>query len=97
MKYKTYHVNILTNSIKVYVDECGFSCIGLGSTSNIRKIFDYDTSKTVLIIALDNDKDGRRASVALANECDERSVPYIIAESDIWGDYKDANELLISR
>lgn len=77
------------------VDECGFSCIGLGSTSNIRKIFDYDTSKTVLIIALDNDKDGRRASVALANECDERSVPYIVAESDVWGDYKDANELLI--
>ena len=77
------------------VDECGFSCIGLGSTSNIRKIFNYDTSKTVLIIALDNDKDGRRASVALANECDERSVPYIVTESDVWGDYKDANELLI--
>ena len=77
------------------VDECGFSCIGLGSTSNIRKIFDYDTSKTILIIALDNDKDGRRASVALANECDERSVPYIVAEGDVWGNYKDANELLI--
>ncbi len=77
------------------VDECSFACIGLGSTSNIRKIFDYDTSKTVLVIALDNDKTGNRAATALANECDERNVPYIIASKDIWNDCKDANELLV--
>ncbi len=77
------------------VDECGFACIGLGSTSNIRKVFDYDTSKTVLIIALDNDKTGNRATTTLANECDERNVPYIIASKDIWSDCKDANELLV--
>ncbi len=77
------------------VDECGFACIGLGSTSNIRKIFNYDTSKTVLIIALDNDKTGNRATTALSNECDERNVPYIIASKDIWSDCKDANELLV--
>ncbi|MDE5619975.1 MAG: toprim domain-containing protein [Ruminococcus sp.] len=77
------------------VDECGFTCIGLGSTSNIRKIFDYDTSKTLIIIALDNDKTGNRATTALANECDERNVPYIIASKDIWSDCKDANELLV--
>lgn len=77
------------------IDECGFASVGLGSISNIRKIFDYDTSKTVLIIALDNDKDGRRAAATLANECDERKVPYIIASKDIWNDCKDANELLI--
>ena len=77
------------------VDECGFSCIGLGSTSNIRKIFDYDTSKTVLVIALDNDKTGNRATDDLAKACDERNVPYIIASKDIWSDCKDANELLV--
>lgn len=77
------------------VDECGFACIGLGSTSNIRKIFDCDTSKTVLVIALDNDKTGNRATNALVNECDERNVPYIIASKDIWSDCKDANELLV--
>lgn len=43
------------------VDECGFACIALGSTSNIRKIFEYDTSKTVLILALDNDQRGKEA------------------------------------
>ena len=79
----------------ISVDECGFSCIGLGSTSNIRKIFDYDTSKTVLIIALDNDKAGCKATVELAKDCDEHRVPYIIASKDIWNDCKDANELLI--
>ncbi|MDE6425474.1 MAG: toprim domain-containing protein [Ruminococcus sp.] len=77
------------------VDECGFACIGLGSTSNIRKIFDYDTSKTVLILALDNDKSGRQTTTTLANECDERNVPYIIASKDIWDNCKDANELLV--
>ena len=78
------------------VVECGFSCIGLGSTSNIKKIFGYNTSNTVLIIALDNDKAGNKATTALADECDERRVPYIIAQNDIWSNYKDANELLVT-
>lgn len=80
------------------VYECGFSCIGLGSTSNIRKIFEYDTSKTVLIIAMDNDPPehptGQETAVKLAKLCDEYRVPYIVA-SDIWSDCKDANELLV--
>lgn len=77
------------------IDECGFASIGLGSVSNIRKIFDFDTSKTVLIIALDNDQSGKKAAVALAKLCDARQVPYIIAQNNIWGDFKDANELLV--
>ncbi len=77
------------------VDECGFACIGLGSTSNIRKIFEYDTSETVLILALDNDKAGNKATVELSKLCDDYSVPYITAEKDIWSDCKDANELLV--
>ncbi|MDE5582569.1 MAG: toprim domain-containing protein [Ruminococcus sp.] len=77
------------------VDECGYSCIGLGSTSNIRKIFEFDISKTVLIIALDNDKAGKKATVELSKLCDENSVPYITSDPDIWSDCKDANELLV--
>lgn len=56
------------------VDECGFACIGLGSTSNIKKIFNFDTSKTVLIIALDNDNAGHKATIELANLCDEHRI-----------------------
>ena len=78
------------------VDECGFACIGLGSTSNIRKIFDYDTSKTVLVLALDNDNRGREATVKLEKLCKEHRTPYIIAPQDIWSNCKDANELLVS-
>lgn len=80
------------------VDECGFSCVGLGSTSNISKIFNYDTSTTVLIIAMDNDPvehpRGQETAVKLASLCDEHRLPYIVA-SDIWHECKDANELLV--
>lgn len=78
------------------VDECGFDCIGLGSTSNVRKIFNYDTSKTVLILALDTDKAGCKATVELEKLCKEYRTPYITAPQDVWGNCKDANELLIS-
>lgn len=77
------------------VIECGYHCIGLGSASNIKKIFSYNTS-AVLILALDNDKRGAIATTSLAKECDEHRIPYIIAPNDIWGNCKDANELLIS-
>lgn len=77
------------------VYECGFACIGLGSASNVDRIFDYDTSKTVLIIALDNDDTGRRASVKLEKLCKEHRTPYIVAPSDVWSNCKDANELLV--
>lgn len=77
------------------VDECGFACIGLGSTSNLKKIFNFDTSKTVLILALDNDKAGSKATVELEKLCKENRVPYITAPHDLWGNCKDANELLI--
>ncbi|MDE6034826.1 MAG: toprim domain-containing protein [Ruminococcus sp.] len=77
------------------IDECGFASVGLGSTSNIGKIFEHDTSKTVLILALDNDQRGNKANVKLMKLCDEHRVPYIVAQKDIWSDYKDANELLV--
>ncbi|MCM1316188.1 MAG: toprim domain-containing protein [Prevotella sp.] len=77
------------------IDECGFACIGLGSTSNIKKIFDYDTSKTVLIIAMDNDFPGAQATRELEKLCDEHQTPYITTPQDVWSGCKDANELLV--
>ncbi len=77
------------------IDECGFACIGLGSTSNIRKIFDFDTSKTILIIAMDGDFAGAKAARELEKLCVEHKTPYITAFRNVWGDCKDANELLI--
>ncbi|MDE5763910.1 MAG: toprim domain-containing protein, partial [Ruminococcus sp.] len=77
------------------VDECGFACIGLGSVSNIKKIFNCDISKTVLILALDNDKAGSKATVELEKLCQENRTPYITAHN-VWENYKDANEMLVS-
>ena len=78
------------------VYSCGhnFPCIATGSTSNIRKIFDYDVKNTVLIIAMDNDEAGRQATKELDKLCIEHETPFITA-SDIWNDCKDANELLV--
>lgn len=78
------------------VVECGFACIGLGSTSNIRKIFDYDTSKTVLIIAMDNDGAGKKATNELEKLCTTHRTAFITAPSDVWSNCKDANELLVT-
>ena len=77
------------------LDECGFACVGLGSTSNIRKIFEHDTSKTVLIIAMDGDFADAKATRELEKLCDEHKTPYITAFPDVWCDCKDANELLV--
>jgi predicted P-loop ATPase len=76
------------------VHECGMNCIGLGSTSNINKIFNYDTSKTTLILALDNDSAGQDATQKLAELCEKHRTAYVVASPDVWGDCKDANELL---
>ena len=78
------------------VVECGFSCIGLGSTSNVNKIFSYNTSNTVLIIAMDSDRAGIKATRQLESLCIQHKVPYITVPDDIWGTgNKDANESLI--
>lgn len=80
--------------MSVYSCSHNFPCIATGSTSNIRKIFDYNVKNTVLIIAMDNDEAGRQASKELEELCIEHETPFITA-SDIWNDCKDANELLV--
>lgn len=77
------------------IDECGFACIGLGSTSNIKKVFNYNTSKTILIIAMDGDFAGAKAARELEKLCVEHKTPYITAFQNVWGNCKDANELLV--
>lgn len=76
------------------IDELGFPCIGLGSASNINKIFNHDISNTVLIIAMDNDHAGQKAAEKLAVLCEQHGTPYIMAQNNIWGGFKDANEIL---
>lgn len=76
--------------------ECGANCIGLGSTNNINKIFNYDTSQTVLIIALDNDNAGLKATRELEKLCEQHKTAYITTPPNIWENCKDANQLLMT-
>ena len=76
------------------IDECGFPCIGLGSVSNIGKIFNYNPD-SVLIIAMDNDHAGKKAAEKLSALCEEHGTPFIVAQNDVYGGFKDANDLLL--
>lgn len=78
------------------VFECGANCIGLGSINNINKVFNYDTSQVTLILALDNDNAGLKATTELEKLCKRHRTAYIKASPTIWNGYKDANELLIA-
>ena len=78
--------------------EVGGEAIGLGSTSNIH-IFINDYLKEIrparpLLLSLDNDEKGRKATEELAGALDELKIPYY--KVDLYGDLKDANEALLA-
>lgn len=75
--------------------EAGGEALGLGSTSNTRALTNYlkdHRPSQPLILALDNDKEGERASGELAKALQELDI--LFYEADIYGDQKDANEAL---
>ncbi len=81
-------------------EEIGLSAIGLGGINEISKLInqlkDYSCDK-VLILALDNDKAGRRATGKFIEELAEAELDqkYIVI-SELYGKYKDANEYLVA-
>lgn len=76
--------------------ECDFNCIGLGSTSNAELLFQCSMNKdTVLIIAMDNDQSGDKATTKLVELCRKHKQPYTLAYADmIFNGAKDCNEAL---
>lgn len=77
--------------------ECGFTAIGLGSTSMIDSLFkDYQINRNiVLICALDNDNGGFNNIPKFENLCRSNGYPYIIADvKHLYDGFKDANDLL---
>ena len=54
-------------------------------------------SDKILVLALDNDKAGRRATGKLIEELAEAELDQrYIVKSDIYSKYKDANEFLVA-
>ena len=77
--------------------EAGGEALSLNSTSNTRKLLEQLKSKrsrSTLILCLDTDDAGRKASSELAEGLRELNIAYVAA--DICGQHKDPNEALTS-
>lgn len=75
--------------------EAGGAAIALNGVGNVRKLIGKIEAKRpdkTLILALDNDDAGRKATSALAEGLKDHNIPYVIGE--ICGDHKDPNEAL---
>lgn len=80
-------------------EEIGLSAVGLGGVNEVSKLAQKlkdKPSDKVLVIALDNDKAGRRATGKFIEELAEAELDQkYIVNSDMYGRYKDANEFLV--
>ncbi|NDB86841.1 MAG: hypothetical protein EB127_29745, partial [Alphaproteobacteria bacterium] len=89
--------------------ELGYSAVSLGSASNTRsflkKIKELSNNRS-LIIVLDADKSGKKASEQLVAGLQELNISFIAPEikgsevedvyrSEFYGNYKDANDFLV--
>lgn len=77
--------------------EVGGVAVGLGSTSNAKKLLEILEGKKLerpLILALDNDSRGRQAQEELKQLLQAKKIPYIIAELTTK-DAKDPNDMLV--
>lgn len=75
--------------------EAGGEALGLNGTPQIKKLvqrLEEERPSATLILALDNDNPGRKATAALAEDLTRLKIPFIL--SDICGGYKDPNECL---
>lgn len=76
--------------------EAGGQAVGLGSTSNYKQLVSLLENKLAaqpLILALDNDAEGRETEEKLAEELIRLAQPYY--SYSLYGEVKDANEALL--
>lgn len=81
-------------------EEIGLRAIGLGGVNEVSKLIKKLKEKPcnkILVLALDNDKAGRRATGKFIEELAEAELDqrYVVI-SDLYDEYKDANEFLIA-
>ena len=78
------------------VMQCGspaVSLCGVGGTNKLVKEVKDKKPNAPLVLCLDNDEPGKKASKSLADELSKLKVPYIVY--NIAGEKKDPNELLM--
>lgn len=81
-------------------EEIGLSAIGLGGINEVSKLIKQlkeKPSDKILVLALDNDKAGKRATGKFIEELAEADLnqSYVV-DSNLYDEYKDANEFLIT-
>lgn len=80
--------------------EIGLSAIGLGGVNEVSKLINQLKSHScnkILVLALDNDKAGKRATGKFIEELAEAELDQsYVVDSNLYGEYKDANEFLIA-
>lgn len=79
-------------------EEIGLSAVGIGGVNEVSKLVqklkEKPTNK-VLVLALDNDKAGKRATGKFIEELAEAELDQrYVVDSNLYGKYKDANEFL---
>ena len=79
------------------IRQAGYEAISLNSTSNAKLLLDAvekSEAKPELVIALDNDKTGRKTAMELKARLDEMLGVKSRLVLDSWGEFKDAGEWL---
>lgn len=80
------------------VIQCGGNCIGLNGLNNVNQLIEviqkYQLTDLKLIVALDNDDAGRKASYDLMVKLKELNIQAIIY--NLSDEFKDPNELLVA-
>lgn len=77
--------------------EIGENALALNSTSNVEKFIENvkeAQTKSILILCLDNDKAGQKATQIIKDKLTLLNISYITA--DICGEYKDPNDFFIA-
>jgi len=79
--------------------ECGAQAVGLGSTGNIDALLRYIDDHKIqplhpLLLCLDNDKNGEKATRKLAEELGRRGITF--RPANIAGEHKDPNAALVA-
>lgn len=81
-------------------EEIGLDAIGLGGTNEISRLVKQLKEKPcnkILVMALDNDKAGKRATGKFIEEFAEAELNQrYVVDSSLYVEYKDANEFLIA-
>ena len=80
--------------------EAGGEAVALGSTANYHKLVKYlqdrEIKTPLIALALDNDEDGKKTIENIIKELGDYKKAAVVIPPDIYGSYKDANDMLVN-